>query len=129
MPIHDWARVEDASFHDFHQTWLAKLKGRLNRGLLPEGYFAHIEWHLGRFESDELTLATLPVGSPPRNGRPQSSGSSGGVTVATRPPKATARLSASPTRGSKVVVRQMGNKQVIALIELHRRRTKTGRRT
>lgn len=47
MPVHDWSRVTDASFHDFHQTWLGRIKGRRNRGLLPRGYFAHMERHLG----------------------------------------------------------------------------------
>ena len=48
MPVHDWSRVTDASFDDFHQTWLGRLKGRLNCGLLPRGHFAHMERHLGR---------------------------------------------------------------------------------
>jgi hypothetical protein len=63
MPIHDWSRVEDASFHDFHQTWLTVLKIRMNTGLLPAGHFAHIERHFGRFESDLLTLVVREAGT------------------------------------------------------------------
>jgi hypothetical protein len=117
MPIHDWSRVEDASFHDFHQTWLGKIKGRLNKGLLPAGYFAHMERHMGRLVSDVLTLS-LPPAPPPANSRPPTRESSGGVAVATRPPKATARLSAKPSQRSSVVVRQSGNNQLVALLEL-----------
>lgn len=118
MPIHDWSRVEPASFHDFHQSWLFCIKNALNRGTLPAGYFAHIERHMGRYESDVLTLATPTSGSPLGNGRAHPSGPSGGVAVAVRPPKAAARLSATPNLRSTVAVRQVGDKRVVALIEL-----------
>ncbi len=118
MPIHDWSRVEDASFHDFHQAWLAQLRLRLNTGLLPEGYFAHFERHFGRFESDLLTLTLPPTPTNPTNGHPSGHRPSGGVAVATLPPVAGAKLRAIPARRSNVVVRQVGNKRIVALIEL-----------
>ena len=117
MPVHDWSRVEDASFHDFHQSWLGVIKGRLNKGLLPPGYFAHLERHMGRLVSDVLTLS-LPPAPPPAAGDPPSRESSGGVAVATRPPEAAARRSAKPSHRSSVVVRQSGNNQLVALLEL-----------
>lgn len=118
MPIHDWSRVEDASFHDFHQAWLAQIRLRLNTGVLPEGYFAHIERHFGRFESDLLTLSFPPSAVKPANGLPGRTAPSGGLAVATKPPKAMAHLTANPTRRSTVVVRETGTRRVVALIEL-----------
>jgi hypothetical protein len=116
MPIHDWSRVENASFHDFHQTWLTVLKMRMNTGLLPPGHFAHLERRMGPHQSD--TLANAPTGTRPMNGHPTRPGPTGGVAVATRPPKATAHLTATQNRRSHVVVRRVGDKQLIALIEL-----------
>ena len=118
MPVHDWSRVPDASFHDFHQTWLGRIKGRLNRGLLPPGYFAHMERHLGRFVSDVLTLSLPTAPTPPRNGPPATTDTGGSVAVAVRPPRAVARRSATPNQRSTVVVRDTEAGRLVALIEL-----------
>ena len=40
MPIHDWTRVEDGIFHAFHHDWITELARTLNRGLLPDDYYA-----------------------------------------------------------------------------------------
>lgn len=40
MPAHDWTRVDDGIFHDFHLGWIAELRKTLNGGLLPAGYYA-----------------------------------------------------------------------------------------
>lgn len=120
MPIHDWSQVPDASFHDFHQTWLGRIKGRLNRGLLPPGYFAHMERHLGRYVSDVLTLSLPPTPGPatPRNDPPATTDTGGGVAVTVRPPQAVARRSATPNQRSTVVVRDTEGGRLVALIEL-----------
>lgn len=118
MPIHDWSGVKDAAFHDFHQTWLGRIKGRLNRGLLPEGYFAHMERNLGRFVSDVLTLSVPQSPAVARNGSSSPSDSGGGVAVTVRPPKAVARRSATPTQRSTVVARDTEEGRMVALIEL-----------
>jgi hypothetical protein len=39
MPIHDWTRVSDGTFHDFHIAWIAEIRNVLNGGLLPPGYY------------------------------------------------------------------------------------------
>ena len=36
MPIHDWTRVSDGTFHAFHVSWVSELQESLNSGLLPE---------------------------------------------------------------------------------------------
>jgi len=35
MPVHDWTRVEDGIYHDFHVSWIPEIKKVLNEGLLP----------------------------------------------------------------------------------------------
>lgn len=116
MPIPDWTLVDPPAFHDFHQLWLACLRLRMSSGLLPDGYFVHLERHFGKFESDILTLSSP---TPLRNGRPIGSGNgTGGVAVAVRPPRAGARLSASPVKQSSLAVRRVGTDRLVALLEL-----------
>src|SRR5439155_1416185 len=40
MNLHDWSRVEDGTFHDFHTGWTVHSKNALNKARLPEGYYA-----------------------------------------------------------------------------------------
>src|SRR5947207_8228039 len=78
MPVHDWTRVRPNRFHDFHQSWTIAIRNALNAGRLPPGYFAMAEQQAGGPEPDIITLKlTPPVGSP----------ESGGVAIATHPPK------------------------------------------
>jgi hypothetical protein len=56
MPIHDWTRVPDGIFHDFHSSWITHLKESLNAGLLPEDYYAISEQIAGEIGPDVLTL-------------------------------------------------------------------------
>jgi len=39
MPVHDWKRVSDGAFHDFHYSWVLEIKRALKRGPLPESYY------------------------------------------------------------------------------------------
>jgi hypothetical protein len=43
MPVHDWTRVSDGTFHDLHYSWVLEIKRALNRGLLPRGYHVMAE--------------------------------------------------------------------------------------
>ena len=43
MPLHDWTRVSDGTFHDFHYSWVLEIKRALMRGLLPKGYYVMAE--------------------------------------------------------------------------------------
>lgn len=43
MPVHDWTRVSDGTFHDFHYSWVLEIKRALMRGLLPKGYYVMAE--------------------------------------------------------------------------------------
>src|SRR4051812_5051124 len=87
MPIHDWTRVEAGIFHDFHHSWIEELKRTLNRGVLPEDYYALAEQRAAGVGPDVLTLQ----GSGDDNGAPDSgsrlTSSSGGTGVLLAPPK------------------------------------------
>jgi hypothetical protein len=43
MPIHDWTKVPSGIFHDFHHSWIEEIHRHLNRGHLPEGFYALVE--------------------------------------------------------------------------------------
>src|SRR5208282_4012381 len=57
MPVHDWTRVSDGTFHDFHYSWVLEIKRALMRGLLPQGYYVMAEQIGGDIGApDVLTL-------------------------------------------------------------------------
>src|SRR5947209_5168727 len=57
MPVHDWSRVGDGTFHDFHYSWVLEIKRTLKRGLLPPGYYVMAEQFGGDLGApDVLTL-------------------------------------------------------------------------
>ncbi len=59
MPVHDWTRVTDGTFHDFHYSWVLEIKRALMRGLLPKGYYVMAEQFGGDLGApDVLTLQT-----------------------------------------------------------------------
>jgi hypothetical protein len=111
MPIHDWTRVPAGVYHDFHQVWTIELRNRLNGGVLPEGYYAMADQRVSGPEPDEIALR---LGGP---------GPTGGLAVATRPPrvKQAARGSAEAARDAmkadRIAIREeMG--RVVAMIEV-----------
>ena len=60
MPVHDWTRVSDGTFHDFHYSWVLEIKRALKRGLLPEGYYVMAEQIAGDLGAPEvLTLQAV----------------------------------------------------------------------
>ena len=61
---------EERQWQSFHATWAGEIMASLNRGLLPPGYFAETEKHIGGVEVDVATLqqARLPVSHDEGNG-------------------------------------------------------------
>ena len=90
MPVHDWARVDPGTFHAFHTAWVTHLSEAMNEGLLPRGYYAMPEQHVGRSIADVLTLHAGPNLSEDRLGADE-----GGLAVAEAPPRVRQRLTAS----------------------------------
>src|ERR1700676_5267937 len=86
MPVHDWTRVGDGTFHDFHYSWVLEIKRALKRGLLPKGYYVMAEQVGGDLGApDVLTLQAAGT-------KPEPEGSlSGTATLTETPPIVHAR--------------------------------------
>jgi hypothetical protein len=119
MPIHDWTRVFDAAFHDFHTCWIAELRTALNAGVLPSPYYAMAEQVARPTVPDVLTLkASDDSGDNGWSGEPVS----GARAVVTERPRVrlSARAEFAPfTRRQKsLVIRHSSDDRVVALIEI-----------
>ncbi len=116
MPIHDWTRVDAGTFHDFHSGWIIHLRDALNTGLLPAGYYAMAEQHVGQIIPDVLTLSHAPPSSPERP-------PDGMVAVAERPPTTSVRMMPDPnatyvrTRRT-LAIRHTSGHHLVAIIEI-----------
>jgi hypothetical protein len=61
MPVHDWTRVTDGIFHDFHYSWVLEIKRAL-KPALPAGYYVMAEQIGGDVgASDVITLQRAPA--------------------------------------------------------------------
>jgi hypothetical protein len=117
MPVHDWTRVSDGTFHDFHYSWVLEIKRALMRGLLPQGYYVMAEQIGGDLGvPDVLTLQAARM-------KPESEGSlSGTATLTETPPAVHARTTIA--RGSyarlqrTVVIRHTSEDRIVAMIEV-----------
>jgi hypothetical protein len=100
----------------FHNRWAASIADALNKDLLPQGYFAEFEVHLGAFvEIDVATFDERAVGTTEGNG-------SGGAAVATRAWAPPAALAAFPAVFPDVfevrVFQESGGATLVAAVEL-----------
>ncbi len=116
MAIHEWTRVDAGIFHDFHHMWITGIRNALNRGLLPPEYYALAEQIAGGLGPDVLTLQR------PTNGLPAPRDPTGGVVLATSPPRVEFRLRTEvdlyAAKANAVVIRHKSNHQVIAVVEI-----------
>lgn len=120
MPMHDWTKVEAGIYHDFHTSWLVEIRNALNKGLLPDSYYALVEQNLSgtlQIGPDILTLHPDMEGEShlPRG---FSNHSNGGTTTATGPRTAQIDRSHNKNRLKRVAVRHVSNHKIVALIEL-----------
>jgi Protein of unknown function (DUF4058) len=114
MPVHDWTRVDAGTFHGFHTAWVTHLSESLNGGILPAGYYAMPEQHLGRSIGDVLTLHTGKAGD-------RSSIEEGGLALADAPPRVGHKFSVTATPRSlrrTLAIRSASDHQIIALVEI-----------
>jgi hypothetical protein len=118
MPIHDWTKVFDGAFHDFHTCWIAELRTALNAGILPQGYYALAEQIAKPTVPDVLTLQSKNSSQVPQSDEPIG----GATAVATAPPRVrlSNRLEPEPftRRQRTLVVRHTSDDRIIALIEI-----------
>jgi hypothetical protein len=121
MPIHDWTRVTAGTWHAFHTSWISAIQENLNAGLLPGDFYAQAEQIVGPLGPDVLVVETT---SPPgTNGSAHSGGAgTGGVAVATRPPRARwtaeAEMNEYVLKRRTVVIRHASDDRIVALLEL-----------
>jgi hypothetical protein len=119
MPVHDWTQVEAGVFHSFHTTWIGQINNALNGGVLPEGYYALAEQHMGMGVADVLTLHASAAG--PTAVPTSSPGDVGGIAVAAAPPlvqrKQTADFGPLGRRRS-IAIRHVSGHRLVALLEI-----------
>jgi hypothetical protein len=121
VPVHDWTRVPPGIFHDFHHEWISAIKRRLNRGVLPAGYYALAEQIAGGLGPDVLTLE-----GPTTNGTPVFDSASAptgcAVALATIPPpvwhRAKTEVDLYAAKAKAVTIRHASNHRVIAIVEI-----------
>jgi hypothetical protein len=114
MPIHDWTKVDDGVFHDFHHEWISRIKHTLNNGVLPRDYYAMADQVAGPGIPDVLGLKRQNAPSRER---------SGGTALATAIPKVRFRDRADGERKlvrrpKRVAVRHITGDRVVALVEI-----------
>lgn len=129
MPVHDWTRVEDGIFHDFHHAWIEEIKRALNAGLLPDDYYALAEQYASGYEPDVLTLQGGSDDEDEGNDAPESASSEGGLLLA--PPKMPAtdeaELDFYRRKAKSVTVRHVSGDRIVAMIEVVSSGNKSGR--
>lgn len=116
MPVHDWTRVDAGIFHDFYNVWIAELRNALNRGILPQGYYALIEQHMGRSIPDVLTLDVRPPETRASANQP-----AGGLALADAPPRVQRKITAEMSlrgRRRSLALRHVSGHRLVALIEI-----------
>jgi hypothetical protein len=121
MPIHDWTRVDDGVFHDFHLAWISELRKALNSGILPSGYYALAEQVAGSVGPDVLTLQGNGIGTG--EATEADSGTGGGTqTLVRATPQAqfTAHLTIPDyvTRRRTLVIHHVSGDEIVALLEI-----------
>lgn len=125
MPVHDWSRVRPGKFHHFHNSWIYKLSDRLNAGLLPPGFYAAGEQVVGEIEPDVLTLQNHSLTAPPWRT------TAGVVALEEHPPRVSVTMAADESvylkKQDRVVIRELDNDRLIALIEIVSHANKSSR--
>lgn len=140
MPVHDWTRVSAGTFHDFHHAWIAEIRTSLNKGLLPDGFYALAEQRAGATAPDVLTLEevidplaeqgyTLPEPDADEKG---GADSGGGLAVAEAPPKATviemiSEAALLTLKQKRIAIYHATDDRVVALLEIVSPGNKDGR--
>lgn len=117
MPVHDWTRVSDGTFHDFHYSWVLEIKRALKRGLLPQGYYVMAEQFGGDLGApDVLTLQERSSDPSPENSL------AGTATLAESPPAVQVRTTIARDSYARLqrslVIRHTSDDRIVAMIEV-----------
>ncbi len=129
MPVHDWTRVEDGIFHHFHHSWIEEIQRALNKGLLPDDYYAMAEQHAAGFGPDVLTLQGSDNGESDDNLR--TTPSSGGTGLLLAPPKKQPTVETEMEfyrrKQNTVTIRHVSGDRIVAMVEVVSRGNKASR--
>lgn len=129
MPMHDWTRVSAGTYHSFHNSWIANLQEALNRGTLPDPYYAMGEQRSGDFGPDILTLNSEPDSDEfefdaVSSGPGDESGGTAVLTAEKAPPHVHLTQEAGKdvdfylSKQRSLAIRHADGDRVIALIEI-----------
>jgi hypothetical protein len=124
MNLHDWSRVEDGTFHHFHGAWIFRLADALNDGILPPGYFALAEQHLGRKVADVMLPHASDPEKTPRLPPPPGDKA---VALAEAPPRVSRTRVLEPgssRRQRTLTIRDSVGDRIVALVEIVSRSNK-----
>jgi hypothetical protein len=120
MPIHDWTRVDAGIFHDFHHGWIEEIKRALNRGILPDDYYALAEQHAAGFGPDVLTLQEIRNGAGGASAGMAPATGGGGVLLAAPKlqPTAETDMAFYRRKQSSIAVRHVSGDDIVAMVEV-----------
>src|SRR5262249_52625380 len=119
MPIHDWTRVDAGIFHAFHHDWITDLTRALNRGLLPEDFYALPEQHAAGFGPDVLTLQGVREEEETTLSGHATNDSTGLLVVEPKlAPTAETDMEFYRRKQASIVVRHVTGDRVVAIIEI-----------
>lgn len=124
MPIHDWTKVDAGIFHAFHHGWIEDLARALNRGLLPDEYYALPEQKAGKYGPDVLTLLEPEAGAD-TNGVTSSGGA---LTLPKLKPVAKSDLEFYRRKQKVIAVRHTSDDSLVAVVEIVSPGNKAGRK-
>jgi hypothetical protein len=122
MPIHDWARVDDAIFHDFHLAWIGELQKALNRGGLPSDYYALAEQMTNSVNPDFI-LTLQGDGLAPEASTAEDSDASGGTLTLVRIAPQTRftmpfTITEYVSRQRTLVIHHVSDDRIVAMLEI-----------
>jgi len=123
MGVHDWSRVDDGIFHDFHHAWIEEIKRALNAGLLPEWLYALAEQQVSEFGPDVLALQAPGANSESESGDRDVSSESGiNTRLMVAPPRVAMTLQGAEDfytlRQRFVTIRHASDDRVVAIVEV-----------
>jgi hypothetical protein len=130
MPAHDWTKVSQGIFHDFHNAWLLELKNDLNHNLLPQGYYALTEQVTGEAAPDVIALELLPASDRPTSVRDGGNVGKRGAALLAPPITSIVAHAESPSYArlrKTITIRHTSHHAVVALVEILSRANKTSR--
>jgi hypothetical protein len=120
MPMHDWMRVDAGIFHAFHHSWIEEIARALNRGVLPDDYYALPEQHAAGFGPDVLALQEKYESSDDDEAEENASSSGGGLLLAAPKlqPTAETDMAFYRRKQSTIAVRHVSGDRIVAMVEI-----------